>query len=122
MKHGWYLFLRFSSANMGLVPERPINANPGLQFCCTFCIYLPMHCLELQFVLSLLFLRVKTQQYFESSSYMFSDKKTLLKIWLNLGVILSSFKEPGPVEKLSIKRIQQHLALVGPTKLQGLKK
>ena len=28
----------------GPVPERPISANPGLIFCSTFCIYLPMHC------------------------------------------------------------------------------
>ena len=25
------------------VPETPISANPGLQFCSTFCIYLPLH-------------------------------------------------------------------------------
>ena len=30
----------------GPVPERPISANPGLKFCSTFCIYLPMQCLE----------------------------------------------------------------------------
>jgi len=36
------------AARLGPVPEheRPINANPGLQFCSTFCIYLPMHCLK----------------------------------------------------------------------------
>ena len=28
------------------VPERPISANPGIKFCSTFCIYLPVHCLE----------------------------------------------------------------------------
>ena len=28
------------------VPERPISAYPGLKCCSTFCIYLPMHCLE----------------------------------------------------------------------------
>ena len=44
----------------GRGPERPINANPGLKFCRTFYIYLSMHCL---------FLEVKTQQYFVSSSY-----------------------------------------------------
>ena len=40
------------------------STNLGLRFCCTFCIYLPMHCLEEHFVLSLLYmcLRVKTQQ------------------------------------------------------------
>ena len=29
-------------------------------------------------------MRVKTQRYFESLSYMFLDEKTQLKIWLNL--------------------------------------
>ena len=43
------------------------------------------------FVLLLLYLRVKTQQYFVSLSYMFLDKKTVLKIWLSPG-----FEEPGP--------------------------
>ena len=40
-------------------------------------------------MLSLLYLRVKTQQYFESLRYMFLEEKTLLKIWLNLGVNLN---------------------------------
>ena len=31
---------------LGPDPERPIGANPGLRFCSTFCIYLPMHCLK----------------------------------------------------------------------------
>ena len=30
----------------GPVPERLFTANPGLKFCSTLCIYLPMHCLE----------------------------------------------------------------------------
>ena len=29
----------------GLVPERPISANPGLKFCSTFCIYVPSYAL-----------------------------------------------------------------------------
>ena len=33
----------------------------------------------------LLYLRVQAQQYFVSLSYMVEDKKTVLKIWLNLG-------------------------------------
>ena len=75
---------------MGPVPERPISANPGLKFCSTFCIYLPMHCLIKQhFVLSFLFVEVKAQQYFVSSRNMFFDKKTLLKIGLILGGHLS---------------------------------
>ena len=40
-------------------------------------------------MLSLLYLRVKTQQYFESLRYMLLEEKTLLKIWLNLGVNLN---------------------------------
>ena len=35
-------------------------------------------------MLSLLYLGVKAQQYFVSSSWMFLDKKTLLKVWLDL--------------------------------------
>ena len=55
-------------------------------------------------MLSLLYLRVKAQQYFESLSYMFLKKKTMLKIWLNPGLNLSSFNEPGPgVNKLIAK-------------------
>ena len=37
-------------------------------------------------MLSLLYLRVKAQRYFVSSSRMFIDTKTLLKIWLNPGL------------------------------------
>ena len=37
-------------------------------------------------MLSLLYLRAKAQVYFVSLSYMFLDKKTLLKIWLNPGL------------------------------------
>ena len=36
-------------------------------------------------MLSLLYLRVKAQQYVESLSYLVIDKKTVLKIWLKLG-------------------------------------
>ena len=45
---------------------------------------------------SLLFFEVKAQQYFVSSSYMFLDKNTLLKIWLNPGLKLSIFRGTGP--------------------------
>ena len=34
---------------LGQVPERPINPNPGLKFCSTFCIYLPMHCFKVTY-------------------------------------------------------------------------
>ena len=40
-------------------------------------------------MLSLLYLRVKTQQYFESLRYMFLDETPLLKIWLNHGINLN---------------------------------
>ena len=39
-----------STSRLSSVPERPIRANVGLRFCSTFCIYLPMHCLEKHFV------------------------------------------------------------------------
>ena len=47
-------------------------------------------------MLSFLFFKEKAQQYFVSSSYTFLYKKTLLKIWLNPGLNLTSFKEPSP--------------------------
>ena len=37
-------------------------------------------------MLSLLYLGVKARQYFVSSSCMFLEEKTLLKIWLNPGI------------------------------------
>ena len=46
-------------------------------------------------MLSFLFFEVKTQQYFVSSSYMFLDRKTLLKIWLNSGLNLTIFRSRG---------------------------
>ena len=53
---------------------------------------------------SLLYLRVETQQYFESLSYMFLDEKTLLKIWFNVGLNLIIFPGTGPkrIIRLSI--------------------
>ena len=47
-------------------------------------------------MLSFLFFEVKAQQCFVSSSNMFLDKKTLLKIWLNPGLNLSVFRGTGP--------------------------
>ena len=47
-------------------------------------------------MLSLLYLVVKTQQYFVTLSCTFLDKKTVLEICLNPGLNLRSFKEPGP--------------------------
>ena len=58
-------------------------------------------------MLSLLYLAVKVQQYFESLSCMFLDKRTLLKIWLNPK---PSFEEPGPVHRDAMSVIER----VGP--------
>ena len=78
------------------VPERPISANPGLKILFHFRIYPPMHCLEQHSVLSSLNLEVKTPQYFVSSSDLFLDKKTLLKIRVNPGLNLTIFRGTGP--------------------------
>ena len=51
--------------------------------------------LEKHFVLSLLYLRVIPHHYFVSLNYMFLDKKTVLKIWLNLGLNLIIFQGTG---------------------------
>ena len=87
----------------GPVPERPISANPGLIFFSLFYIYLPMHCLEYHFVLSLLYLIVKAQlYYFVRLSYMVLDKETVIKIWLGLNhkSINQSFILPRYVKEL----------------------
>ena len=31
--------------HQGVVPERPINVNPGLKFCSLFVFFIPMQCL-----------------------------------------------------------------------------
>ena len=54
-------------------------------------------------MLSSLDLGVKTQKYFVSSNNMFLDKKTLLKIWLNLGLNLTIFRRTGP--RISLAKI-----------------
>ena len=53
-------------------------------------------------MLSFLFCEVKAQQYFVSSSHMFLDKKTLLKIWLNPGLNLNSAQ--GNISQSAIKQ------------------
>ena len=68
------------------VPEGPVIANTGLKILFHFRIYLPMHGLEQHSVLSSLNREVKTPQSFVSSSDMFLDKKTLLKIRVNPGL------------------------------------
>ena len=47
-------------------------------------------------MLSLLYLVVKAQQYFVTSSYMFLDEKTELEIWLNPWLNLTIFRGTGP--------------------------
>ena len=47
-------------------------------------------------MLSLLYLVVKAQRYFVTSSYMFLDEKTVLEIWLNPGLNLTIFRGTGP--------------------------
>ena len=55
---------------------------------------IPMYCLEQHSVLSSL--NLEAQQYFVSSSDMFLEKKTLLKISLNPGLNLTIFRGTGP--------------------------
>ena len=47
-------------------------------------------------MLSLLYLRVKTQQYFESLRYMFLDETPCLKFGLISGLTLIIFRGTGP--------------------------
>ena len=94
----------------GPVPERLISANPGLKFCHDILFYLPMHCLEI--VLSFLLFEVKAQQYFVSSRYMFLDKNTLLKIWLNPGLNLTMFRGMGPRWLKNNDRVARRKCLV----------
>ena len=47
-------------------------------------------------MLSLLYLVVKAQQHFVTSSCMFLDEKTVLEIWLNPGLNLTIFRGTGP--------------------------
>ena len=62
------------------VPDRQISTNPRSKFGFVFVFYLPMYCLEEDFVLSLrLYLGVKAQTYFVSSSRMFLDNKKTRK-------------------------------------------
>ena len=45
--------------------------------------------------MSLLFVVVKAQQYFVTSSCMLLDEKTVLEIWLNPGLNLTIFQGTG---------------------------
>lgn len=70
------------------VPERLISANPGLNFLPSWYLLSPIYCVEKCFVflVSLPLSRCKGSTAFTSelqSSYIFLDKKPLLKIWLN---------------------------------------
>ena len=64
----------------GPIPESSISVNPGLKFCSVFVFYIPMHYLGWHLLLSLLYLVVKDQQYFVTSTCMFLDEKNVLKI------------------------------------------
>ena len=99
--HGCFFSTNLVHA-LGPVPERLISVNSGLKFSSVFVLYIPMYCLGNHFVLSLLYLVVKAQQYFVPSSCMFFDEKTVLKIWLNPGLNYPSFKEPGPGRYFSL--------------------
>ena len=57
-------------------------------------LYIPITLLT--FCVIITYLVVKTQQYFVTSSCMFLDEKTVLEIWLNPGLNLTIFREPGP--------------------------
>ena len=80
-----------SHKNILLLPwawfcERPISSDPGLKFCSVFVFYLLTYCLELHFVLSLLYIRVKVQQNFVSSSlHACSWTRTCFQFGLILG-------------------------------------
>ena len=62
-------------------------------------------------MLSFLFFEVKAQHYIVSSSYMFSDKKSLLKIGLNPGLNLTIFRGTGPWSRKSYGLYPSHVAL-----------
>ena len=94
--HGCFFSTNLVHALQGPVPERLISVNSGLKFSSVFVLYIPMYCLGNHFVLSLLYLVAKAQQYFVPSSCMFFDEKTVLKIWLNPGLKLSIFQGTGP--------------------------
>ena len=83
--------------DLGPVPERLISANPGLKFCSTFYLF-AYALLGVSFYVFITVSQTKGSTVFSivSLSYMFLDKKTVLKMWLNLGLILTSFEEPGP--------------------------
>ena len=44
---------------------------------------------------------MKAKQYFVSLSYMVEDKKTVIKIWLNLGLNLTFFRAIGLYTKFN---------------------
>ena len=69
-------------------------------------------------MLSILFLRVKAQQYFVSSSCMFLDKETLLNVWLNPELNLIIFFGGNQATALTAPLI--HFAAVHPHELYTL--
>ena len=83
------------STALGLIPERLISQNPGSNFAPLLVFTSCAICLEKHFVLTYLYLRVRTQQYLVRLSYMFIHKKTVLKIWLNLDLNFTIFRGTG---------------------------
>ena len=80
--------------------------------------YLPMHSLAKHFVLSLLYLVVKGEQDFASSSCMFLDRKTLLKIWFNPGLNHLSRNRALLVKRVSVSLIEYKIPCLSILKSQ----
>ena len=67
-KSPYYYRARFLNGRLTLIQD---------YFFVRFVFYIPMHCLGSHFVFSLLYLVVRAQQYFVTSSCMFLDQKTV---------------------------------------------
>ena len=89
--------------DLGPVPERLISANPGLKFCSTFYLF-AYTLLGVTFYVIITVSQIKGSTVFSivSLSYMFLDKKTVLKMWLNLGLSLNTFRGTGPLINTNI--------------------
>ena len=96
------------SVFLGAVPERPVSANPGLVL--VHFLYLPSYALlRVTFYVIIFFSEIKAQQCLVSSCYVFLDKKTLLKIWLNPGLNLTIFRGNGRSDRLQKLFIQRNV-------------
>ena len=72
----------------GPVPEKPISTNPGLKVC-SFLLFFPSYVLLREKLCLVTVSWSRAKKYFVSSSCMFLDEKTLLKLWLNSRVKLN---------------------------------